>query len=52
MCHELTPIRYRSNALDASVTPIVVVHKIDYTAAIPPGVVHHVLDLFIDLGAD
>ena len=39
-------------ALDAGVTPIVVVNKIDKPAARPQEVVDEVLDLFIELGAD
>ena len=39
-------------ALDAGVTPIVVVNKIDKTTARPKEVVDEVLDLFIELGAD
>ena len=39
-------------ALEAGVTPIVVVNKIDKPTARPQGVVDEVLDLFIDLGAD
>ena len=39
-------------ALEAGVTPIVVVNKIDKPAARPTQVVDEVLDLFIELGAD
>lgn len=39
-------------ALEASVTPIVVVNKIDKESARPKEVVDEVLDLFIELGAD
>ncbi len=39
-------------ALDAKVTPIVVVNKIDKETARPIEVVDEVLDLFIELGAD
>ena len=39
-------------ALDAGVTPIVVVNKIDKPTARPTAVVDEVLDLFIELGAD
>ena len=39
-------------ALDAGVTPIVVVNKIDKPTARPKEVVDEVLDLFIELGAD
>ncbi len=39
-------------ALEAGVTPIVVVNKIDKPAARPLEVVDEVLDLFIELGAD
>lgn len=39
-------------ALDAGVTPIVVVNKIDKPNARPLKVVDEVMDLFIDLGAD
>lgn len=39
-------------ALDAGVTPIVVVNKIDKEAARPKAVVDEVIDLFIELGAD
>ena len=39
-------------ALDAGVTPIVVVNKIDKETARPKEVVDEVLDLFIELGAD
>ncbi|MEI3530632.1 MAG: translational GTPase TypA [Bacilli bacterium] len=39
-------------ALDAGVTPIVVVNKIDKPTARPAAVVDEVLDLFIELGAD
>ena len=39
-------------ALDAGVTPIVVVNKIDKPSARPKEVVDEVLDLFIELGAD
>ena len=39
-------------ALDAGVTPIVVVNKIDKPSARPSQVVDEVLDLFIELGAD
>ena len=39
-------------ALEAGVTPILVVNKIDKPAARPKQVVDEVLDLFIDLGAD
>ena len=39
-------------ALEAGVTPIVVVNKIDKPAARPTEVVDEVLDLFIELGAD
>lgn len=39
-------------ALDAGVTPIVVVNKIDKPTARPSAVVDEVLDLFIELGAD
>lgn len=39
-------------ALEAGVTPIVVVNKIDKPAARPKEVVDEVLDLFIELGAD
>ncbi len=39
-------------ALEAGVTPIVVVNKIDKSAARPTEVVDEVLDLFIELGAD
>ncbi len=39
-------------ALEAGVTPIVVVNKIDKPAARPAEVVDEVLDLFIELGAD
>ena len=40
------------NALEAGVTPIVVVNKIDKPTARPAEVVDEVLDLFIELGAD
>lgn len=39
-------------ALDAGVTPVVVVNKIDKPQARPEAVVDEVLELFIDLGAD
>ena len=39
-------------ALDAHVTPIVVVNKIDKESARPKEVVDEVMDLFIELGAD
>ncbi len=39
-------------ALEAKVTPIVVVNKIDKPAARPKEVVDEVIDLFIELGAD
>ena len=39
-------------ALDAKVTPIVVVNKIDKPSARPTEVVDEVMDLFIELGAD
>jgi len=39
-------------ALDAGVTPIVVVNKIDKPTARPKEVVDEVIDLFIELGAD
>ena len=39
-------------ALDAGVTPIVVVNKIDKPTARPKEVIDEVLDLFIELGAD
>ncbi len=39
-------------ALEAKVTPIVVVNKVDKPAARPDEVVDEVLDLFIELGAD
>ncbi len=39
-------------ALDAKVTPIVVVNKIDKESARPKEVVDEVMDLFIELGAD
>ena len=39
-------------ALDAGVTPIVVVNKIDKPTARPAQVIDEVLDLFIELGAD
>ena len=39
-------------ALDAHVTPIVVVNKIDKPSARPAEVVDEVMDLFIELGAD
>ena len=39
-------------ALDAHVTPIVVVNKIDKESARPAEVVDEVMDLFIELGAD
>ena len=39
-------------ALDAGVTPILVVNKIDKSTARPLQVVDEVLDLFIELGAD
>ena len=39
-------------ALEAGVTPIVVVNKIDKPTARPKEVIDAVLDLFIDLGAD
>ena len=39
-------------ALDAGVTPIVVVNKIDKPSARPKEVVDEVIDLFIELGAD
>jgi len=39
-------------ALEAGVTPIVVVNKIDKPSARPTEVVDEVLDLFIELGAD
>ena len=39
-------------ALEAGVTPIVVVNKVDKPAARPIQVVDEVLDLFIELGAD
>src|SRR5574344_1873180 len=39
-------------ALEAGVTPIVVVNKIDKESARPKVVVDEVLDLFIELGAD
>ena len=39
-------------ALEAGVTPIVIVNKIDKPAARPKEVVDEVLDLFIELGAD
>ncbi len=39
-------------ALDAKVTPIVVVNKIDKESARPLEVVDEVMDLFIELGAD
>ena len=39
-------------ALDAKVTPIVVVNKVDKDSARPSQVVDEVLDLFIELGAD
>ena len=39
-------------ALEAKVTPIVVVNKIDKEAARPKEVVDEVMDLFIELGAD
>ncbi len=39
-------------ALEAGVTPIVVVNKIDKPTARPEAVVDEVLDLFIELGAD
>ena len=39
-------------ALEAGVTPIVVVNKIDKPSARPTQVVDEVLDLFIELGAD
>ena len=39
-------------ALDAHVTPIVVVNKIDKESARPTEVVDEVMDLFIELGAD
>ena len=39
-------------ALEAGVTPIVVVNKVDKPAARPTEVVDEVLDLFIELGAD
>ena len=39
-------------ALDAGVTPIVVVNKVDKPTARPKEVVDEVLDLFIELGAD
>lgn len=39
-------------ALEAGVTPIVVVNKIDKSTARPKEVIDEVLDLFIDLGAD
>ena len=39
-------------ALEAKVTPIVVVNKIDKDTARPKEVVDEVIDLFIDLGAD
>ena len=39
-------------ALEAGVTPIVVVNKIDKPSARPKAVVDEVIDLFIELGAD
>ncbi len=39
-------------AMDAKVTPIVVVNKIDKPSARPKEVVDEVMDLFIELGAD
>ena len=39
-------------ALEAGVTPIVVVNKIDKPSARPKEVIDEVLDLFIELGAD
>ena len=39
-------------ALEAKVTPIVVVNKIDKPSARPKQVVDEVMDLFIELGAD
>ena len=39
-------------ALEAGVTPIVVVNKIDKDSARPKEVIDEVMDLFIDLGAD
>ena len=39
-------------ALEAGVTPIVVVNKIDKESARPKEVIDEVMDLFIDLGAD
>ena len=39
-------------ALEAGVTPVVIVNKIDKPAARPKEVVDEVLDLFIELGAD
>ncbi len=39
-------------ALDAKVTPIVVVNKIDKPSARPKQVIDEVIDLFIELGAD
>ena len=39
-------------ALEAHVTPIVVVNKIDKDSARPKEVIDEVMDLFIDLGAD
>ncbi|MBR3661450.1 MAG: translational GTPase TypA [Bacilli bacterium] len=39
-------------ALDAHVTPIVIVNKIDKESARPTEVVDEVMDLFIELGAD
>ena len=39
-------------ALEAKVTPIVVVNKIDKETARPKEVIDEVIDLFIDLGAD
>lgn len=39
-------------ALEAGVTPIVVVNKIDKPTARPSAVIDEVLDLFIELGAD
>ena len=39
-------------ALEAHVTPIVVVNKIDKPSARPTEVVDEVMDLFIELGAD
>lgn len=39
-------------ALDAGVTPVVVVNKVDKPTARPKEVIDEVLDLFIELGAD